>query len=241
MWFVYRQASYSIMSSIEDRCANEVFQELRQQIVSFIDVDEIIPLLHKKRWLTLQRLQYLENPRGDLTDMQRKQYLINHSLMDKGFSALQTFLDVLDETSKLYEPHKELSVTLKQKYQNIFDQMNHAAAGTAGHSTITDSFQQSTEPVTASMSSMPDIVEDVGHMFSLSKTISIPPETESTNNWHHRPHESASVPASNHILAITHTSGSSQYHSTSLNADPDCHSYSRSSSPDTTDPIEEVS
>jgi len=89
---------------------------------------------------------------------------------------------------------------------------------------------------------MPDIVEDIGKMFHhLSKTISTPP-TGSTNSLHHKLHGSASAPAFNYIVAITCTSGSSQYHSTSLNADPDhCHSYSRSSSPDAIDPIEEVS
>jgi len=228
------------MSSVEDHCANEVFQELRQQIVSFIDVDEIIPLLHKKRWLTLQRLQHLENPRSGLTDTERKQYLVNHSLMDKGILALKMFLDVLDETSKSYEPHEKLSVMLKQQYQNVFDRMSQETlAGTTGHSIITDFFQQSTEPVDHIKASMPDIVEDIGKMFShLSETISAPP-TESTNSSHHKTRGSASAPAFNYVLAIAHTSGSSQYHSTSLNADPD--GYSRTSSPDTTDPIEEVS
>ena len=237
------------MSSIEDNCANKVFQELRQQIVSFIDVDEIIPLLYKKRWLTLYRLQCLENPRSGLTDTERKQYLVNHSLMDKGFSALQMFLDVLDETSKSYEPHEKLSVILRQQYQNVFDQMSQEALGSiTDHSTISDSFQQSTMPadhITASMSSMPDIVEDIGQIFSrITKTIAAAtPPTESTSISHHRSHRAASAPAFNYIVAITHTSGSSQYHSTSLNTDPGDYRGINSSkdSPPLFAPIEEVS
>ena len=229
------------MNSIEDRCANKVFQELRQQIVSLIDVDEIISLLHKKRWLTLQKLQYLENPRSGLTDTERKQILVNYSLMSKGFSALQMFLDVLEETSKSYEPHEKLSVILRQQYQNVFDQMSQEALGSiTDHSTISDSFQQSTMPADHITANMPDIVEDIGQRYShLSKTI-IPP-TEFTNRSHHRSHDVAPAPAFNYVLAITQ-GGSSQYHSTSLNTDPGhYHGYSTGNFPDVIGQIEEVS
>ncbi|XP_065920953.1 uncharacterized protein [Dysidea avara] len=206
------------MSSIEDRAANQVFRELRQEIVSFIDLGTIIPLLHKKRWLTLQKLQYLENPRNGLEEAERKQYLVNHSIMGKGLSALQTLLDVLDETSKLYEPHEKLSVKLKQHYQIVFGQISHETLS-VGCPSISDSPTVLTDHITASVSSMPDIVPQLSSFLpSQSDITANRSHTESTSSGcRHRSHGTTPVPAYHYYVKVMGKSISSEYLSSSLN------------------------
>ena len=230
------------MSSIEDRAANQVFRELRQEIVSFIDLGTIIPLLHKKRWLTLQKLQYLENPRNGLEEAERKQYLVNHSIMGKGLSALQTLLDVLDETSKLYEPHEKLSVKLKQHYQIVFGQISHETLS-VGCPSISDSPTVLTDHITASVSSMPDIVPQLSSFLpSQSDITANRSHTESTSSGcRHRSHGTTPVPAYHYYVKVMGKSISSEYLSSSLNNTTTGFKGADSSLVETFEPTEEVS
>jgi len=107
--------------------------------------------------------QHLKNPRSGLTHTEKKTSSGPFFDGEKFFSSTEVFR-CTGEASKWYEPHKKLSVILKQQYQNVeqnvFDQMSQetlAGTNTTGHSTITDSFQQSTvtadHTITASVSS----------------------------------------------------------------------------------------
>jgi len=226
------------MGSIEDRAANQVFCELRQEIVSFIDLDTIIPRLHKKRWLTFRKLQYLENPRNSLTEAERKQYLVNNCLMDKGLSALQTLLDVLDETSKLYEPHEKLSVKLKEHYQYQISQeaLNVGCPSTSESSTVTE------DHISASMSSIPDIVPQFSSLLPNHSDTTGRPRSESTSyGSHHRSHSLNPAPAYHYYInVIPGTSATSEYLSSSLNTTTGFKG-ADSSLVETFEPTEEVS
>jgi len=100
------------MTSREDRIANKVLQESFPDIVEQLNPNEIIGLLYSKSRLTTQDLEELSNiSKGD---RHKSTQLYLKALADKGLSALQDFLDALNETAH-YQPHGELWTKLRSK------------------------------------------------------------------------------------------------------------------------------
>jgi len=229
------------MSSIEDLAANQVFLELRQEIVSYIDVDTFVPSLHGKRWLTLQQLQYLQNSRSGLTEQERKHYLINHCLMDKGLFALQILLEVLDETSKLYDPHEKLSHKIKLHYQNVLDRLNQETlVSNASCPNMSTTVMPAPTPAITltSVSSMPDIIPQQLSRYLPNHSDSTARHRSESTCSHRRLH--AAVPAHHYYVKVVGTSTSTEYLSASLN-NPTGFKGADSSLVETYEPTEEVS
>lgn len=103
------------MSSTEDNdfAANLVLRQSHQLIADHVNVDCIAPRFYQKQCLSLKQLQYLQNRQGNLTDQDKKEYLLNNVLMNGGYTILRTLLDALDETSQQLQPHANLAVRLK--------------------------------------------------------------------------------------------------------------------------------
>ena len=102
------------MTSQEDRIANKVLQESFPDIVEQLRPNEITALLYSKSRLTTHDLEELSNvSKGD---RQKNTDLYIKALADKGLSALQDFLDALNETAD-YQPHEKLWTKLRSKLQ----------------------------------------------------------------------------------------------------------------------------
>ena len=112
------------MSSTEDNdfAANLVLRQSHQLIADHVNVDCIAPRFYQKQCLSLKQLQYLQNRQGNLTDQDKKEYLLNNVLMNGGYTILRTLLDALDETSQQLQPHANLAVRLKKQYNDVCNQ-----------------------------------------------------------------------------------------------------------------------
>jgi len=182
-----------------DHAANLTLRKLHQVIAGHIDVDDVAPLLYQKNYLSLNKLQFLQNPRAILTDQEKKEYLLNNVLMNGGYVALSTLLDVLDETSQKLQSHATLAGKLRKEYQDMCNQIDQGLVEEP--QIINDIQNASTSAHTAQSlhSQIPDII----------------PEVTSQCDRHH---SSASTPAYNYFITVSGTFNyNPSYHSSSLN------------------------
>ena len=84
VWLEVRRGK--IMGSREDNdyAANLILRESYQLVADHVNVDCIAPLFYQKHCLSLEQLQYLQNRQGNLTDQDKKKYLLNNVLMNGG-------------------------------------------------------------------------------------------------------------------------------------------------------------
>lgn len=204
-----------------DRAANLVLQELHQVIADHIDVDYIVPHLYKKRYLSLKKVQYLQNPQRNLTDQDKKDYLLYNVLMNGGGTALTTLLDALDETSQQHQPHENLAFKLRKHYHDVCDQINQGLAEephaqNANTPSARPSVTTDTPPSvnTQSLPQVPDIIPQIFSQITQNLGNSTPPVTKNCD----RLRNSTPGPACNYFIAVSGVLNPSHC-STSLNDD----------------------
>ena len=115
---VHSTAGRFVMNSPEEEnsVANKALQESYPQIIDLLRPDEVIAILYSRSRLTTQDLEELNN--CNKGDRQKSAQLYLKALADKGLSALNDFLDALNETAD-YQPHAELWDKLRSKTQEL--------------------------------------------------------------------------------------------------------------------------
>ena len=174
-----------------DRAANLVLQELHQVIADNIEVDYIVPQLWQKRYLSLKKVQYFQNPL--LTDQHKKDFLLYNVLMNGGYMALKTLLDVLDETSQQHQPHVNLAIRLRKRYRDVCtgDQIDQRQSlAEEPHNAYTLANNSSTN--VQSIPQIPDIIPQILSQFTQSLGNATSPVTTKCDCMQH---SSTSVPA----------------------------------------------
>ena len=203
------------MSSTEDSdyAANLVLRESHQLIADHINVDCIAPSLYQKHCLSLKQLQYLQNRQGNLTDQDKKEYLLNNVLMNGGYTILRTLLDTLDETSQELQPHANLAFRLKKQYHDVCNQADQNSAKEPQSSPETNPPTNFTQ----SLPQIPDIIPQIFSQLTQSLGSAAPPVATKSDE---RNHSSASGPACNYFIALSGAVGPSySRYSSSLNDD----------------------
>ena len=108
-------ASTSAPTCLEDRLANTVLQECCQDIVNYVNIDEIILPMHAKGRLTLEELNRLNSI--SMTDQEKKRLFYTIALADKGSEAFEDFIAVLQQSPGNYKPHDDLVSKLTQSHE----------------------------------------------------------------------------------------------------------------------------
>jgi len=160
------------MSSVEDQISNRALQESYHDIVDQINVNEVGSRLFTRNRITLPDLDRLQNLNGNLTDSQKKHYLYSVALADKGKRGLDVFLEVLDETSIQYDPHRLLADKIRTRYKEL-QQRFYPEQGRRHGKTL------------ASYKSLPDVVGGHQIIKTTAITTALPPDTTSSETNRH--------------------------------------------------------
>ena len=153
------------MSSAEDQIANKVLQESYCDITQQLNVSEVSARLYTNHRITLTELNQLQNVNGNLTDQQRRHILYSTALADKGKKALSAFLDALDDTADLYEPHAALASKLRVK----LEEYEHSVSEQEGHHNT----NRTLNSYQSYPSNLPDVRPDLKHR-AVHATSSLP-------------------------------------------------------------------
>ena len=98
----------------EDHIANQVLQHCSQDIMSYININEVKMPMYSKGWLTLEELNHLNNI--STTEQEKKEQFYLKALANKGSGAFNDFIEILRERPGNYVPHNDLVEILTQSH-----------------------------------------------------------------------------------------------------------------------------
>ena len=110
------------MTSAEDRIANKVLQECCQDILDHINVDSVTFRLYSKCRLTVQEVSHLESIQ---TAQEKRKQLYILALADKGSTAYEDILQVLNDTAS-YKPHADLADKLRKRHKCLSQRLTQS-------------------------------------------------------------------------------------------------------------------
>ena len=106
---------------------HKILQQHRQEIVSTIQPNTLLPLLLNKKLVTEEEFREISDDFGRLSDGQRNGKLLD-IVAKKGANAFDLFISALKEEDK-HLGHESLAKTLEEKASSI----NHHLVGTEGY------------------------------------------------------------------------------------------------------------